>query len=222
MFKKLILKTRLTNIRIIVLGFLVIILFGALLLSLPFASRDGHWTAFIDSLFTSVSATCVTGLSVFDTFTHWSLFGQIVIMLLIQVGGIGFMTVIALMALFTKKQIRLRERTLLMQSAGSLTVGGVVDLLRKIVTGTFCFELLGAIALSIRFVPQMGAKGIYFALFHSVSAFCNAGFDLMGQNAPYSSLTAYAADPLVNLTLIILIVTGGLGFIVWSDLLRHK
>ena len=216
-------KNRLTYTQMIALGFLLIIFVGSLLLMMPVSSRTGTATPFLNALFTATSATCVTGLSVYDTFTHWSGFGQAVILLLIQIGGLGFMTVITLFFLLMKKQIQLKERRLLMQSAGNLTLGGVIRLVRKILIGTLCFELIGAILLSFRFCRQLGlSTGIWYAVFHSVSAFCNAGFDLMGRFEPSSSLAPYATDPLVILTIVSLILIGGLGFIVWNDLYEHK
>jgi len=211
-----------THTRIIALSFAVIILIGSVLLTLPVSSRDGKATPFINSLFTAVSSTCVTGLSVYDTYSHWSTFGQVVILLMIQIGGLGFMTIIAMLSLLMKKGISLRERKLLMQSAGSLEMNGINALLKHIFIGTFIFESIGTILLALRFCGKMGfGKGLWYALFHSVSAFCNAGFDLMGQFGG-TSFSAYSDDVLVNLTLIFLITMGGLGFIVWNDLLQNK
>ena len=171
-----------SSMRKIVCGFLLIIFVGALLLTLPISSKSGQWTNFTDALFTSTSATCVTGLIAFDTYSHWSIFGQITILAMIQIGGIGFMTIITLFSMFLGKKINIRERRLLMQSAGSLHIGGVVKLIKKIVIGTALFEGIGAIVLALRFCPVMGiCEGIYNAVFHSISAFCNAGFDLMGK-----------------------------------------
>lgn len=212
-------QRKLTPPQILVLGFLLIILTGAFLLCLPIASKDRIWTGFFDSLFTATSATCVTGLIVFDTYTHWSLFGQFVILGMIQIGGIGFMTVLSLFAVFLKRRIGLQERRLLMQSAGSMRIGGIVRLIKRIALGTLLFEGAGSLALAFRFCREMDFwEGLYNAVFHAVSAFCNAGFDLMGKKAPFSSLTSYAGDPLVNITIMLLIVIGGLGFIVWDDL----
>jgi len=217
------LKLKLSYTQIIALGFFILILSGAVLLTLPISSRSGEWTPFLNSLFTATSATCVTGLVVFDTYTHWSVFGQIVIICLIQVGGIGFMTIITMFSIFLKRQIGLHERKLLMQSAGSITISGVVALIKRIIKGTIIFEGLGAILLSIRFIPEMGVKdGIYNAVFHSISAFCNAGFDLMGRFKAFSSLTRYSDDILVNVTIMSLIVIGGIGFLVWSDIVKYK
>ncbi len=216
-------RYKLTYTQFVALGFLAIIIIGGLLLSLPIASVSGTWTPLMDAMYTATSATCVTGLAVYDTYLHWSLFGQVVILSLIQVGGVGFMTIITLFSILMKRQIPLHERKLLMQSAGTMKVGGVVQLIKQVALATFIFEGIGAGLLSIRFIPEMGVvTGIYYAVFHSISAFCNAGFDLMGRFEAFSSLTRYAADPLVNLTICALIIIGGLGFIVWSDISTHR
>ncbi|WP_294468721.1 TrkH family potassium uptake protein [uncultured Anaerofustis sp.] len=217
------LKLKLSYTQIIALGFFLTILVGGILLMLPISSRSGEFTPFLNSIFTATSATCVTGLIVFDTYTHWSIFGQIVIICLIQIGGIGFMTIITMFSIFLKRQIGLHERRLLMQSAGSMQLSGVVKLILRIVKGTILFEGLGAILLSIRFIPEMGFKvGIYNAVFHAISAFCNAGFDLMGRFKEFSSLTRYSDDIIVNITIMSLIVIGGIGFLVWSDIIKNK
>lgn len=216
-------RFKLSPLRTIVLGYTGIILFGALLLILPISSRAGVWTSFEDALFTSTSATCVTGLVVQDTYTYWSLFGQIVILTMIQVGGIGFMTLAISALMLTKQKIGLRNRYTLQESVNAPQVGGIVRMTRFILLGTMFAEIGGAAILALRFCPQFGFwKGLYFAVFHAISAFCNAGFDLMGGNGPFSSLTAYTADPLVNTTIMILIVLGGLGFFVWSDIKTSK
>ena len=208
--------------RLIALGFFVTILIGAGLLTLPVSYR-GESPGFLDALFTATSATCVTGLIVRDTFTGWTGFGQGVILFLIQLGGLGFMTVITLISYALGRRLGLYDRKVLMQSAGNISLAGVSSLIRKIVPFTFLFEALGAGLLAIRFVPEFGwGRGIYFALFHSISAFCNAGFDLMGIRTPVSSLTAYAGDPLVTLTISALIIVGGLGFLVWRDMANNK
>ena len=217
-----IIKKKFTHTRTIALSFAVIILIGSVLLTLPIASRNRTVTPFINSLFTAVSSTCVTGLSVYDTYSHWSLFGQLVILCMIQIGGLGFMTIIVMLSLLRKKGTSLHERRLLMQSAGSIEMYGINKHLKSIFTGTFLFEFVGAVLLSFRFCGQMGIKkGIWYAVFHSISAFCNAGFDLMGQFGE-TSFTDYSDDWLVNLTLIFLITMGGLGFLVWNDLLKNK
>lgn len=216
-------KLKLSPLRTIVLGYTGIILLGALLLLLPISSRAGVWTSFEDAIFTATSATCVTGLIVQDTYTYWSLFGQIVILLLIQVGGIGFMTLAISALMLTKQKIGLRNRYTLQESVNAPQVGGIVRMTRFILLGTCIIEVSGAILLAFRFCPQFGFwKGMYFAVFHAISAFCNAGFDLMGGNAPFSSLTDYVSDPLVNTVIMALIILGGLGFFVWSDIKVSK
>ena len=213
-------KHHLTPARQIALGFLAVILIGTVLLMLPFASK-GESAGVVDALFTSTSATCVTGLVVRDTFTGWTTFGQLVILCLIQLGGLGFMTVLTLLSFALGKRLGLYDRKVLMQSAGNLSLSGIGALLRRIIPMSFVFELCGAGLLAIRFVPEFGwGRGSYFSIFHAVSAFCNAGFDLMGFRQPYSSLTAYAADPLVILTVAALVILGGLGFFVWRDIAR--
>lgn len=216
-------KIKLTYTEIMVFGTFGIILIGSLLLSMPVSSKAGNVTPFLDSLFTAASAFCVTGLVVYDTYTHWSLFGQIVILLLIQIGGLGFMTVITLFSLFLRRKIGLKERRLLMESANTLKIGGIVLLVKKIIIRTFIFESIGTILLTFRFYSKMGLKeGLYNGIFHSVSAFCNAGFDLMGKYGPFSSITSYSDDIVVNLTIMSLIVIGGIGFIVWDDIAINR
>lgn len=219
------LRNKLTYTQMIVLSFFLIIFFGAILLSLPVSSRAHEWTSFVDAMFTATSATCVTGLVVFDTYTHWSVFGQVIILILIQIGGLGVMTCIAMILLFLKRRISLGERRLLMQSAGSLQISGVVILIRRIIKGTAIIEACGAVLLSFVFCPKMGLfAGIWNAVFHSVSAFCNAGFDLMGKYCQFSSLTSQwlATNPIVCLTISLLIIIGGIGFLVWSDFVKHR
>ena len=214
---------KLTYTQIIVLSFLLMILIGATLLCLPVSSADGTFTKPVDALFTATSATCVTGLIVFDTFTHWSLFGQIVIITLIQIGGLGFLAYISMFSVFLKKKIGVYERRLLMQAQGGLKLSGAVSMLKRIVKGTFLFEGLGAIILAFRFCPKMGlGEGIYNAIFHSVSAFCNAGFDLMGKYETFSSLSTFSKDPVVLITIMALIVAGGIGFLVWTDIVTLR
>lgn len=215
-------KRKMPQTRALALGFAAIILAGTLLLMMPFATRDGH-VSFLNALFTATSATCVTGLVVADTYQNWTLFGQLVILGLIQIGGIGFMTIGVYVAVLLKKKIGLKEREFLHESVSTLEVAGVVRLTKRIVQGTVFFELVGAVLLAIRFVPAKGMlKGIYYSVFHSVSAFCNAGFDLMGDTESYSSFVSYEGDVLVNLTLMALILIGGIGFIVWDDIYRNR
>ncbi len=212
-----------TPVRLIVLSFLGVIFVGSLLLTTPLASAGRVWTSYVDCLFTATSAACVTGLAVVDTAGHWSLFGQIVILLLIQIGGLGAMTIITGFFSVVRKRASLADTRMLMQAAGNDSYAGVVKLVRRLFLGTVIFEALGALLLAFRFVPTFGwARGIWFAVFHSISAFCNAGFDLMGDFRGGASLSAFATDPLVVLTVAALILIGGLGFIVWDDLLNSK
>lgn len=214
---------RLNQVQFIALGFFLIILFGALMLTLPIASRTGEWTSFLDALFTATSATCVTGLVVVDTFTHWSMFGQIVVISLIQVGGMGFLTIAVGLAMLFHRKIGLRERDLLKESVNAMEIGGIVKLARKIIAGTVIIEGIGALLLTLRFLPEYGFfKAVYYGIFHSISAFCNAGFDLMGYQTPYNSLCNYVGDPIINLTICGLITIGGLGFVVWDELTEKK
>jgi len=213
-------KKTLSSMSVILLGFLCLIFLGAALLSLPISSRQGSFTPFLDSLFTAVSATCVTGLVTLDTATHWSGFGQAVILLFIQIGGLGFMSVSVMLSLLLRRAVSPRERFLVAQSMNVLTFDGIVRFVKLILKGTLFFEGAGACLLAIRFVPLFGWKdGLYKSLFHAVSAFCNAGFDLMGAySGEFSSMTAFFSDPLVCLTLCGLIITGGIGFVVWREL----
>ena len=212
-----------TYTRMIAMSFIGLILIGSLLLSLPVSSAEGNATPYVDALFTASSAVCVTGLVVYDTFAHWSLFGKLVILALIQIGGLGFMMTISTFVIFTRKRISLRERKILMESSGTMRLDGVIALVKRIILGTFLVELLGAICLAIRFCPQMGlGTGLFYSVFHSISAFCNAGFDIMGSFGEFSSMTRYSADVLVNVVLMLLIVVGGIGFIVWEDILQNK
>ncbi len=208
--------------RLIASGFALIILVGALLLTMPVSNRSGQGN-FLNSLFTATSATCVTGLVVADTYQNWTTFGQVIILCLIQVGGLGFLTLGAFISVLLKKRIGLQQREQLHESVNTLEIAGVVRLVKKIVVGTVIIELTGAILLAFRFIPRFGvARGIYFSVFHAVSAFCNGGFDLMGVNEEYSSLVAFEGDVVVNLVIVTLILVGGIGFIVWDDVMRNK
>ncbi|MBQ7309281.1 MAG: Trk family potassium uptake protein [Clostridia bacterium] len=216
-------KRKLSYTQLIVLSFLGVILVGALILCLPISSAEHEWTDPLSALFTATSATCVTGLIVVDTYTHWSIFGQIIILLLIQIGGLGFMTIMTLFAIVTHRRITLHQRKLLMQSAGNYQLNGVMTLIQKILIGTVIFEGVGALLLAVRFIPMMGfGEGLYNAIFHAVSAFCNAGFDLMGKYGQFSSLTTFRDDAYVQMIIMALIIIGGLGFFVWSDLLKCR
>jgi len=209
--------------RAIALTFAAVILIGATLLCFPFSSRSGEWTNFLNALFTATSATCVTGLIVYDTYSHWSLFGKLVILTMIQIGGLGLMTFITMLSIFMKKKISLHERKLLIQSAGTIRYQGVVRLVRNIFLGTFIIEGIGAVLLFIRFVRQMDViSALGYSVFHSISAFCNAGFDLMGKYKPFSSFTAYETDYYVSIVLASLLIIGGIGFLVWEDIKEKK
>lgn len=203
---------------ILVIGFAAVIFLGALLLNLPIASQNYQSVGFVNALFTSTSAICVTGLIVVNTAAHWSFFGQIVIMALIQIGGLGFMTMATLLALLMGKRIGLKNRIIMQEELGQFTISGVVRLTIRIIQATFIIEGIGAILLSTRFIPDYGLwKGIYFSIFHSVSAFCNAGFDIIG-----NSLENYVGSPVVNFTVMGLIILGGIGFTVIIDIIRTK
>ena len=215
-------KYRFSYTQSIAIGFLIMILVGAFLLSLPISSKEGEWTPFVDSLFTSTSATCVTGLVVYDTYTHWSLFGQIVMIILVQIGGLGFITIMCLFSILARKQVSLHQRKMIMQAAGHIQLRGVITLVRKILIGTFMLEGIGAVVLAIRLCPKMGFwEGLYNAIFHSISAFCGAGFDLMGKYRQFSSLEIFRSDYMVQGVVIALIILSGIGFFVWTDILNH-
>ena len=216
-------RRHVSQTQFIAYGFFCVIITGTLLLMLPFASRDGQSEPFLNCLFTATSASCVTGLVVADTWSQWSLFGQLVILTMIQIGGLGFITVGVFISIILRRKIGLKERGLMMESVNTLQIGGVVRLAKKIIIGTCIFEGTGAVLLAIRFIPQFGfLRGLFYGIFHSISAFCNAGFDLMGGQTPYSSFVAYYDDWLVNLVIMSLIIIGGIGFIVWDDLSRNK
>lgn len=209
--------------RTIALNFMVIILIGALLLTLPVSSKSGQWTDFMTALFTATSASCVTGLVLVDTFGHWSVFGQIMIIIMIQIGGLGTIAMRVLLATFLRRNITLKARNLLQESINSLQIGGVVRLIRQALKGTLLFEGAGAFAMAFYFVPRLGwYRGIYYSIFHAISAFCNAGFDLMGYQGEFCSFVSAVDHPLVNIPIMLLIMIGGLGFIVWVDVWKQK
>lgn len=211
-------RKQLTPSQIILISFILLILSGTVLLMLPLSSKTNSWTPFTTSLFTAVSATCVTGLVLVDTATHWSLFGQLVLLLLIQIGGMGVVTMAISIALFTGKKIGFRQRWVMQESVSAPQVGGILRHTRFILKITFILEALGAFFLSFRFIPEYGLfKGSWFSLFHSISAFCNAGFDLLGSAVPFSSLTNYLNDPWIVLVISSLIIFGGLGFLTWKE-----
>lgn len=212
-------RVQLNAVQTLALGFAALILLGGVLLALPLSSRDGNALPFLDALFTSASASCVTGLVLYDTWTQFTLFGQAVILLLIQVGGMGFMTVSILVAILLHRRIGLRQRSILMDSVGALQMGGIVRLTRRAIRVTLTCEGTGAALLALWFCPRYGlGRGLWMSLFHAVSSFCNAGFDLLGTG---TSLTSIAGEPLPNIVLMALVICGGLGFLVWDDLLIH-
>ena len=206
--------------RVLVLGFAALILFGALLLTLPQATQDGLGLPFLNAAFTATSAVCVTGLVVVDTGTTFTLFGQLVILFLIQVGGLGFMTFATLFAMILGKRITLKERLLLQEALNQISVEGIVRLTKSVLQISFAIEAIGAVILTLRWYSDFGwSKSLYYGVFHSISAFNNAGIDLFGN---FSSLTAFVGDPIVNITIMLLIICGGLGFLVLADLLEHR
>lgn len=212
-----------TSFQVIILGFFSVILIGGLLLTLPVATQDGQGASFADGIFTATSAVCVTGLVVHDTATYWSMFGQAVILLLIQIGGMGVVTVAVAIAAVAGRKIGLMQRSVMQEAISAHQVGGIVRMTKFILKTSMAIELVGAVLLSLVFCKDFGmAKGLWYGLFHSVSAFCNAGFDLIGIREPFSSLTSYASQPIVNLTIMALIVTGGLGFLTWADIQKNK
>ncbi len=214
---------RISSPQIILLGFAAVILIGSLLLMLPFASRGLGGASFSDALFTAVSAVCVTGLAVQDTATYWSSFGQAIILLLIQIGGMGVMTIAVTAVIASGKKIGLKQRSIMQEAISAPRVAGIIKLTRFIFIMTFLFELAGAFALSFAFCREFGlAKGIWYSIFHSISAFCNAGFDLMGVKGPFSSLTSFSGNALVNIVIMALIIIGGIGFLTWDDIRTNK
>ena len=218
-----ILKRKLSSFQIILLGFAGVILLGALILTLPISSKSHEWTSFIDALFTSTSAVCVTGLIVFDTATHWTIFGQIIILLLIQIGGMGVVTIAVSLAVASGKKIGLFSRETMKNAISAPNVSGIVRLTGFIIKGIFLIEIIGALIMLPVFCTDYGAEGIWMAVFHSVSAFCNAGFDIMGtKSGEFTSLTHYSAQPVINITIMLLIIVGGIGFLVWEDICKHK
>ncbi len=209
--------------KIILLGYCFIILLGTVLLRLPAAVRDGSEQSVLTAFFTATSSTCVTGLVRADTCTNWTLFGQAVILVLIQTGGIGFMTICISALSLTKKNIGLASRSLMQNSISAPQLGGIVRMTKFISLGTLLIEGIGALLLAFYFCPLLGlGRGIWYSIFHSISAFCNAGFDLMGIQGEYSSLTSVVGNWYVNLIIMLLIVIGGLGFFVWRNLLDSK
>lgn len=216
-------RKSLSHIQIIALGYFLITLAGTFLLMLPFATRSGVSAPFGTAIFTSVSASCVTGLILENTVTYWSLFGQIVILALIQLGGLGYMTIATVFYRLIIRKHGLREKVIMAESINTTRMNNFSSLIKKIFLGSIIIEFTGAVLLSIRFISIFGwAKGIYYGVFHSISAFCNAGFDLLGSPTPFNSLTSFNNDPLVILVISALVIIGGLGFLVWDDIsLKH-
>ena len=216
-------RKHLNSFQIIILGFAGVILAGALLLMLPISTNAGVVTPFNEAAFTATSAVCVTGLVVQDAATYWSGFGQAVILILIQIGGLGVVTVTASFALLSGRNISLAQRSTMQEAIAAPKVGGIVRLTTFILKATLIFELAGALIMLPVFCMDFGVRGIWMAVFHSVSAFCNAGFDIMGTpEAPFASLTYYMAHPVINITIILLIVIGGIGFLTWEDVYSNK
>ncbi|MBQ1413519.1 MAG: Trk family potassium uptake protein [Clostridia bacterium] len=216
-------KKKLNSFQIIILSFFSLILLGTLLLMLPISSRQRCVTSFPDAMFTAVSATCVTGLVVKDTATYWSLFGQTVILLLIQIGGMGVITIGLAIMMVSGKKIGLWQRSTMQESISAPQVGGIVRLTGFILKMSAIMELIGAVLLAPVFLKDFGfPKGIWYSLFHSISAFCNAGFDLLGIREPFSSLTSYRTNLYLNVIIMLLIITGGIGFLVWSDVGTYR
>ena len=212
-----------SSARIILFGFIIMIFIGASILSLPISSRSREFTPFIDALFTATSASCVTGLIVYDTATHWSVFGKIIIIAMIQCGGLGVVTMITVFTQVAGKKIGLRDRATLQSALSAPQIGGIVKLTSFIFKGTVIIEMIGAILMFPSFMKDFGVtKGIYYSIFHSISAFCNAGFDLMGDVSKFSSLTKYQSDIMINISIMLLILIGGLGFLIWKDILNYK
>lgn len=213
---------RLSGAQTILLGFVILILAGAFLLMLPFSSRSGEWTSFTDALFTATSASCVTGLVLYDTWSHWTWFGQLVILSLIQIGGMGVVTMTTVLSKIVGKRLGLQARTTMQEAVSAPNLGEIMKYTRFIFLGCMIFEVLGAVALSPVFISEYGPlKGIWLSVFTSISAFCNAGFDLNGTHGEFSSMTPYMDNPVVVITLVFLILTGGLGFLTWMDIRKH-
>ena len=216
-------KRSLSPTKIIALAFAAIILLGAVLLTLPAASRSGVSCGFRPALFTATSATCVTGLVLYDTWSQWSGFGQIVILSLIEIGGLGFMSMASLMFFFLRKRIGLKERMIMAQALSLNDMEGVVRLQKTVLVGSLSIEAMGALILTLRFWPEYGLyNAVKWGVFHSISAFCNAGFDIFGCITPGASLLEFNSDPVVLLTLGALVVVGGLGFFVWEEIARKQ
>lgn len=221
--KKSNIKKRLSTFQVILLGFAGVILLGALLLMMPISSAERVVTPFNEALFTSTSAVCVTGLIVKDTGSYWSAFGQAIIITLIQIGGLGVVTIAASLSMLAGRRISLMQRSTMQDAISAPKVGGIVKLTKFIITGTFIIEAVGAVSMMPVFCKNFGAKGIWMSVFHSISAFCNAGFDILGtEGNQFCSLTSYTSNPVINITVMLLIVIGGIGFLTWDDIYNNK
>ena len=216
-------RKSMTSFQVIIVSFLGMILLGTFLLMLPVSSRERCVTPFSDALFTAVSSTCVTGLIVKDTATYWSLFGQMIIITLIQIGGMGVITIALAIMMASGKKIGLWYRSTMQESISAPQVGGILRMTGFILRTSAIIELTGAALLAPVFIKDFGfARGLWYSIFHSISAFCNAGFDLMGLREPFSSLTTYSRNVYLNIVIMLLIVTGGIGFLVWSDIGTYR
>ena len=216
-------KKHMTSFQLIIMGFAGVILLGTVLLMLPFSSAEKVITPFHEALFTATSAVCVTGLVVKDTGSYWSLAGQTIILALIQIGGLGVVTVAASVSLLSGKKISLMQRSTMQDAISAPKVGGIVRLTRFILRGTFLIEAAGTVLLLPVFMGDYGKKGIWMSVFHSISAFCNAGFDILGTDSSmFPSLTGYSGNILINLVIMLLIITGGIGFLTWDDIYTNK
>lgn len=216
-------KKRLTSFQIIIAGFLCVILTGSILLMLPVSAQSGKMTSFFDALFTATSATCVTGLVIHNTATYWSAFGQGIILLLIQIGGMGVVTIAVSIVTISGRKIGLMQRSTMQEAISAPSVGGIVRLTGFILKSTIIIELAGALLMMPVFCRDFGiGKGIWYGIFHSISAFCNAGFDLMGSREPFSSMTGYSGNGIVNIVIMGLIIVGGIGFLTWDDVRNRR
>lgn len=217
---KILKKTKFSEVQVLALGFFIVIFIGGTILSLPISSASGEATNFLDSIFTATSATCVTGLVTVDTGTHWNLFGQTVIMILIEIGGLGFMSFATFISVLIGRRITLKSRLLMQEAMNTFNIQGLVKMLKKVMLFTFIIQFIGALILSTQLIPEFGvARGIYISIFSSISTFCNAGFDLFGN---FNSYTAYYDNSIILLTVSALIAIGGLGFIVLLELYNYK
>lgn len=215
-------KRRFSSSQLIILGFILLILIGTALLMLPISSSEGNVTSFHDAIFTATSAVCVTGLIVKDTATYWSTFGQAVIISLIQIGGMGVVTLAVLVSIISKRKIGLMQRSTMQEAISAPNVGGIIKLTGFFIKITLIVEILGAIMMIPVFYPEFGVRGIWYAFFHSISAFCNAGFDLMGVKEPFSSFTSYSSNAYLSCIIMFLIVFGGIGYLTWNDIKTNK